>query len=81
MAPKKYRNEYTIRSDILRRRRVRQMMTQEDLANKAGLSLGQVNRIERGEVTAPHFATIYRLADALGIEGEELIEFQPPHDR
>jgi hypothetical protein len=29
----------------------------------------------------PHFATIYRLADALGIEGEELIEFQPPHDR
>ncbi len=29
----------------------------------------------------PHFATIYRLADALGIEREELIEFQPLHDR
>jgi hypothetical protein len=28
-----------------------------------------------------HVATIYRLADALGIEGEELIEFQPPYDR
>ncbi len=77
--PRRTEAEYKFRSDILRRRRVRRMMTQEDLAHRAGLSMGQVNRMERGVIMEPHFSTIHKLAGALGIEADELIEF--PSDK
>ncbi len=70
-------NEIRFRHDVLRHRRVRRYMTQQKLAAAADLSLGQVNRIERGEVTMPHFDTIRRLADALGIDKDDLVEYPP----
>ncbi len=61
--------------EVLRRLRVRRQLTQQDLANLAKLSLGQVNRLERGEVQQPHFDTVRQLAEVLGVESDELWEW------
>jgi transcriptional regulator with XRE-family HTH domain len=37
-----------------------------------------LSRIETGKIAAPHFSTIEKLAGALGIEADELIEFLLP---
>jgi transcriptional regulator with XRE-family HTH domain len=48
-------------------------MTREELAFKAGISFGTLERIERGQNT-PRRATLAVLAEALGIPVEELKE-------
>jgi len=63
---------YSVNEENLRYYRTRQFMTQQELAQKSGLSLGQVNRIEQGN-NSPHFATIESLARALDVPPEELI--------
>lgn len=40
--------------------------TQKDLAEAAGISNDVVSRIERGDVTRPHGATLAKLAPLLG---------------
>ncbi len=57
----------------LRQQRVRRFMTQEELARAAGISLRQLVRIERNQVE-PHFSTILKLAEALGVEPSELVD-------
>jgi transcriptional regulator with XRE-family HTH domain len=57
----------------IREQRVKRFMTQEQLARTAGISLRQVVRIERNEVE-PRFATILKLAEALGVEPSELVD-------
>jgi transcriptional regulator with XRE-family HTH domain len=44
---------YSFRGDKLRYYRIRRLISQENLANKAGMSVGQVSRIESGRITAP----------------------------
>ena len=56
----------------LREARVRRLLTQEELAEKAGVSPSTIVNIER-EQTVPHFRTIRKLAAALGVEPEELV--------
>jgi uncharacterized Tic20 family protein/DNA-binding XRE family transcriptional regulator len=46
-------------------------MTQEDLAEKTGLSVRTIQRIESGEVD-PRTYTLHQIADALGIDITEL---------
>jgi group I intron endonuclease len=53
-----------------RRRRV---MTQKELAEKAGVSKATIVKIEAGAIH-PHPGTIRKLAEALGVEPEELLE-------
>jgi transcriptional regulator with XRE-family HTH domain len=48
-------------------------LSQEEIARRAGLSLNQVNRLERGEITDPHFSTVRRLARGLGVPVEQLV--------
>ena len=67
--------DYGIRADAIRRARIRKRWTQEDLARNAGLSLGQISRIESGRIDAPHFSTIAKIAQALGVADEDLIEW------
>ncbi len=66
-------------SDIGKRvediRRLR-MWTQARLAREAGLSPTTVSGIETGKVGRPHFGTLGKLARALGVAPEELLDSQ-----
>lgn len=73
--------------DLLRRRRALANLTQEDLAHRTGLTPQAIGLLERGGRRRPHGHTIRKLAEALGIEGPDLAEFEsaarrpPPADR
>jgi transcriptional regulator with XRE-family HTH domain/tetratricopeptide (TPR) repeat protein len=54
---------------LLRQERTGARMTQQDLAEAAGLSERAVSDIERGLVRKPRKETVSLLADALGLEG------------
>jgi predicted ATPase/transcriptional regulator with XRE-family HTH domain len=49
---------------------VKRTLSQEELAERAGLSVGAVAALETGRRTAPRPATVRMLADALGLDGE-----------
>jgi transcriptional regulator with XRE-family HTH domain len=48
-------------------------LSQEEVARRAGVSLNQVNRLERGEIVDPHFSTLSGLATALDMQISELV--------
>jgi predicted ATPase/transcriptional regulator with XRE-family HTH domain len=50
-------------------------LTQAELAERAGLSVRGVSDLERGARRAPYQETVTRLADALGLAGEERTAF------
>ena len=57
-------------SQLLRRYRAAAGLTQEELAERAGLSGRGVADLERGVRVAPYLRTVRRLADALGLSEE-----------
>ena len=59
----------------LARARVRAYLTQRELAEKAGVSVGTVARVEQGYPAS--LITAQRLADALGTTVEQLQEKEP----
>jgi transcriptional regulator with XRE-family HTH domain len=61
----------------LRRIRHEKNLTQEDLAEQAGLSMRYVGAIERGKVSAS-VTVLGRIADALSVDPCELLhKFKP----
>ena len=52
---------------LLRQFRLEAALTQEELAERAEISVRAVSDLERGVNTAPRPFTIRRLADALGL--------------
>jgi transcriptional regulator with XRE-family HTH domain len=52
--------------------RIQRLLTQEELAEKAGVSAATVVNVERNN-QEPHFRTIRKLAKALEIEPTELL--------
>jgi transcriptional regulator with XRE-family HTH domain len=56
----------------LKAARVRRLLTQEELAEKAGVSPSTIVNIERDQ-TAPHVRTIRKLADALDVDPTSLL--------
>jgi len=70
--------DYTFKAGVMRRERIRKRWTQEDVARESGMSLGQISRIESGAIESPHFSTIAKIAQALGVTDEDLIEW-PVH--
>ena len=56
----------------LREVRTRRLLTQDELAGKAGVSQSTIANIERDNAE-PQFRTIRKLAKALGIEPTELL--------
>ena len=61
----------------LRRVRHEQKLTQEELADRAGLSMRYVGSIERGDVSAS-VTVLGQIADALEIEPAELLKDASP---
>ncbi len=53
--------------------RERRMWTQVRLAAEAGVSPTTVSGIENGRISRPHFGTLRKLAEALGVEPHELL--------
>lgn len=51
-------------------------MSQRALAAKAGVSRATVNRLEGGEADSASFATINKLAIALGVDADMLVSFE-----
>jgi len=58
-------------------RRLR-MWTQARLAQKSGVSPTTVSGIETGKIGRPHFGTLGKLARALGVAPEELLDSREP---
>src|SRR6266852_9924438 len=58
-------------ADLLRQHRLAAGLTQEALAERAGLSLRGVSDLERGARRAPHRDTVRRLTAALGLDAAE----------
>mgnify|MGYP000188552476 CR=1 FL=1 len=56
---------------LLRRHRVAAALSQEALANRAGISTRAVSDLERGVKLRPYLATVRLLADALGLDAEQ----------
>ena len=56
----------------LKEARTRRLLTQEELAEKAGISAATVVNIERNN-QEPHFRTIRKLAKALDVDPTELL--------
>ncbi len=61
---------------LLRRYRTEAALTQEELAERAELSVRAISDLERGVNTAPRPFTVRRLADALVLDSDERSEFQ-----
>ena len=57
----------------LRAERTRRFLTEDALAEKAGISQKQISKIENDKFEA-RFSTILKLADALGAEPEIFLE-------
>src|SRR6476659_1216559 len=60
---------------LLHRYRRRMGLTQEELAESAGLSTASVSLLERGVTQAPQKATVDMLSVALALPPEEAMEF------
>ena len=59
--------------DKVRETRKRALLTQEQLAEKSGVGITTIVRIERNQVE-PHGATIRKLAASLGVEARDLLD-------
>ena len=56
--------------DLLRRHRTAAALSQEELAERAGVSVRALSDLERGVHRAPRLETVRMLAEALGLAGE-----------
>ncbi len=65
----------TSRIPTLEQARTERMLTVRALAKVAGCSPHTVHEVETGK-RRPHFATIRRLSDALGVEPNQIAEFR-----
>jgi transcriptional regulator with XRE-family HTH domain len=52
-------------------------MTQEELARRAGMSLKGMGDIERGAIPDPHYSSLSKIAEGLGVSVGELLEEEP----
>jgi transcriptional regulator with XRE-family HTH domain len=59
--------------DRLRDLRKRKLLTQEQLADRSGVGIATIVRVERNQVE-PRGSTIRKLAEALNVEPEELVK-------
>lgn len=60
---------------MLRHLRIRSQLTQEILAERAGLSVRTISGMENGKVVQPRRSSIHCLANALGLEGDQRTDF------
>lgn len=63
-----------ISGEKLRKVRDERLLSQRELAEKAGLSPTTILKLEADRVHDPHPRTIRKLAEGLGVEPAELLE-------
>jgi predicted ATPase/DNA-binding XRE family transcriptional regulator len=63
-------------ADLLRRHRASADITQEELAERSGLTPQAIGLLERGQRRYPQAYTVQKLAEALELAGRELAEFE-----
>src|SRR5919112_5265389 len=68
--------EHLVCGDLLRQHRTAAGLTQEDLAERSGLSVDTISLLERGEHRRPHRYTMQSLAAALGLSQSDRIRFE-----
>ena len=68
--------EHVVFGDLLRQHRNAAGLTQEELAERTGLSVDAISLLERGERRRPHRYTMQSLVDALGLSQQERIRFE-----
>ncbi|MGQ0827536.1 MAG: helix-turn-helix domain-containing protein [Bacteroidota bacterium] len=61
----------------IREIRKKKNLTQSAVANKAGIAISQVGRIERGKLN-PSISTLFVISLAMKIEIKDLFEFDEP---
>jgi predicted ATPase/transcriptional regulator with XRE-family HTH domain len=61
---------------LLKRHREGGGLSQETLAERAGLSAEAISALERGARRSPHLTTVRLLADALGLQGPQRAAFE-----
>lgn len=61
-------------TDKVKRQRIRKKLSQEKLARLADISYNTIVKIESGSTPNPGIKTISRIAKALGVTVDELIE-------
>ncbi|MBE1473649.1 transcriptional regulator with XRE-family HTH domain [Actinophytocola algeriensis] len=61
---------------VLRELREQAGITQEELADRSGLSIRTISDLERGRTTTPQRRSIELLADALCVDGDSLEQLQ-----
>jgi predicted ATPase/transcriptional regulator with XRE-family HTH domain len=61
---------------LLKRHREAAALSQEQLAERAGLSSDAVSTLERGVRRAPHWTTVRLLAEGLALQGEQRARFE-----
>ncbi|MGW6449974.1 NB-ARC domain-containing protein [Lentzea sp. NPDC055074] len=61
--------------DVLQFHRSRVALTQEELADRTGLSQRAISDVERGRTRTPQLKTVALLVTGLGLEGEEAARF------
>jgi transcriptional regulator with XRE-family HTH domain len=62
-----------ISGDRLRKVRDKRLLSQRELAERAGLSPTTILKLESGRVDEPHPRTIRKLAEALEVDPDELV--------
>jgi transcriptional regulator with XRE-family HTH domain len=63
-------------AELLRRTRVATQLTQEELAERAGISVRAISDLERGVKHTPRKDTVRLLAEALGLDANAASAFQ-----
>ncbi len=58
-------------ADVLRELRAQRSLTQEELAERAGITVKAVSALERGERRRPYPHTVRSIADALGLDAAD----------
>lgn len=69
-----------VKSEVMRSLRMRRHISQQELAQEAGISLGQVSRIESGNIKRPQWRTLRKLARALGVGVNDLLAANDSND-
>lgn len=67
----------TLNSDALATLRKGKDMSQSELARRAGIARVTVNRLENGQSDAVTFATVNSIAEALGVDANTFVGFDP----
>jgi len=65
-------------ADSLRTIRKKHGLSQQKLAEKAGLSYVMIAKIEQGTTKEPSVVSMIKLADVLGVSLDELVGRTPP---